>query len=76
MAACRVRLADKDIVRRASAAYSFQESGVDELREVVGRLGAAHAAERFVATAGQRCCASVTQERKRPMLCRLEIVSS
>jgi len=76
MAARRIRLPDEDIAGGTSAADPCEGSGLDELREVVGRLRAAHAADLLICPASQLCLMRVLQDGQRPLLRGLEILSS
>jgi hypothetical protein len=53
VAARRIRLSDQDIAGGPSAADPFEDPGLDELREVVGRLRAAHPADFLICPASQ-----------------------
>jgi hypothetical protein len=53
VAARRIRLPDEDVAGGPSAADPFEDSGLDELREVVGRLRAAHPADLLICPASQ-----------------------
>ena len=59
MAPRRIRLPDEDIAGGTSAADPFKGSDLDELREVVGRLRAAHAADLLIRPASQLCFMTV-----------------
>ncbi len=76
MAARRIRLPDEDIAGGASAADPFEDSGLDELREVVGRLGAAHPADLLIPAASQLSFVAVFKDGHRPLLRGLEFLSS
>ena len=54
----------------------FESSGLDELREVVGRLGTAHAAELLIGPASQLWLMPVVQGSQRPLLGGLEFLTS
>ena len=72
----RIRLPDEDIAGGASAADPFESSGLDELREVVGRLGTAHAAKLLIGPASQLWLMPVVQGSQRPLLGGLEFLTS
>jgi hypothetical protein len=75
VAARRIRLPDEDIAGGPSAADPFEDSGLDELREVVGRLRAAHPADFLICPASQLFM-PVFKDGHRPLLGGLEFLSS
>ena len=75
MAARRIRLPDEDIAGGPSAADPFEDSGLDELREVVGRLRAAHPADLLIRAASQLLM-PVFQDGQCPLLRGLQFLSS
>jgi hypothetical protein len=76
VAARRIPLSDEDIAGRTSAADPFKGPCLDELREVIGRLRAAHATDLLICPASQLCFMPVLQDGQRPLLRRLEFLSS
>jgi len=76
VAARQVRLPHEDVAGRASAADPFEYSSFDELGEVVGGLGAAHAADFLVRPASQVCFPPVSEQGQGPLLRGLELLSS
>jgi hypothetical protein len=76
MAARRIRLPDKDVAGGTSAADPCDGSGLDELREIVGRLRAAHATDLLVCPASELCLMPASQDGQRPLLGGLEFLSS
>ncbi len=76
MATRRIRLPDEDIAGGTSAADPCEGSSLDELREIVGRLRAAHAADLLICPASQLCFMPVLQDGQHPLLGGLEFLSS
>jgi len=76
VAARRIRLPDEDIAGGTSAADPFEGSGLDELREVVGRLRAANAADLLICAASQLRPMPDLKDGERPLLRGLEFLSS
>ena len=72
----RIRLANEDIAGGASPADPFESSGFDELREVVGRLRSAHAADLLICPASQLCFMPVLEKGQGPLLRGLQFLSS
>ena len=76
MAAGRIRLPDEDVAGGTSAADPLEGSGLDHLREVVGRLRAANAADLLICAARQLRPMPVLKDGERPPLRGLEFLSS
>jgi len=76
VAARRIGLPDEDIAGGTSTADPLEGSGLDELREVVGRLRAANAADLLIRAARQLRPMPVLKDGERPLLRGLEFLSS
>jgi hypothetical protein len=76
VAARRIRLPDEDIAGGTSASDPLEGSGLDELREVVGRLRSANAANLLICAARQLRPMPVLKDGERPLLGGLEFLSS
>jgi hypothetical protein len=73
--ACQIRVLREDITGRAPASDPLEDTGLDKLREIVGRLRSAHLGELLISPASQFCLATVAQDGQCPLLSRLEFLS-
>jgi hypothetical protein len=73
--ACQIRVLRQDITSRAPSSDPLEDTGLDKLREIVGRLRSAHFGELLISPASQFCLPAVAQDCERPVLGRLEFLS-